>query len=131
MAGTGNLLLKRGITTPADGALLRGMPAVQLIATSPVVSNQAYVNYPNRLWMGMDASQSPNADNCTTGTFSWQYAEANSGTVGTIPGVNIQCQNTGATINNTRPLWMGAEIRAAVAVDDASAGNGATILQAD
>jgi hypothetical protein len=133
MAGTGNLLLKRGQTVPTDGALLRAMPAVQLIAPSPVVGTQAYVNYPNRLWVGMDDDGTlvPNQNNCTTGNFSYSNAEANSGTVGAIPGVIGPCNGTGATINNTRPIWMGAEIRAAVAVDDVNNTGTPTILEAD
>jgi hypothetical protein len=106
------------------------MPAVQLIGPSPVDGDQAYVNYPNRLWIGSDGTSAPNADTCTNSNFSFTYAEADSGTAPTI-GALIQCQNTGATINNTRPLWMGAEIRAAVAVDDVAATGTPTILEAD
>ncbi len=130
MAGTGNLILKRGTAIPTDGLLAKAMPAVQLIGPSPVDGGQAYVNYPNRLWIGSDGTSAPNANNCTTGNFSFQYAEADSGTATDLSAL-IQCQNTGATINNTRPLWMGAEIRAAVAVDDVTATGTPTILEAD
>jgi hypothetical protein len=130
MAGTGNLILKRGTAIPTDGLLAKAMPAVQLIGPSPVDGDQAYVNYPNRLWIGSDGTSAPNQDNCTTGTFSFTNAETDSGTAPTI-GAIIACQDTGATINNTRPLWMGAEIRAAVAVDDVNAVGTPTILEAD
>ena len=135
MAGTGNILLKRGITIPTDAALPRGMPATQLIASSPTANTGglAYVNYPNRLWMGMDGSQAPNADACTGNTqFNWSNVESGSGTAVAVGiGQTISCAGADVTINNTRPLWMGAEIRALTALDDTTGTGSKTILAAD
>ena len=62
MAGTGNLLLKKGTLVPAEGTLLKAMPAVQLQGLStPVNANGSFGgefaanNYENRLWVGMDS----------------------------------------------------------------------------
>ena len=111
MAGTGNILLKRGITIPTDAALPRGMPATQLIASSPTANTGglAYVNYPNRLWMGMDGSLAPNADGCTGNTqFNWSHVEAGSGTAVAVGiGQTISCAGADVTINNTvRSGWV-------------------------
>jgi hypothetical protein len=133
MAGTGNLLLKRGTTVPTDGQLNKSMPAVQLFGPSPVsnATGKAYINYPNRLWMGMDGTTpGVNQEGCT-GTTYFNFSNAEAGSIGVIPTSVQSCQDTPVTINNTRPLWMGAEIRAFAAVDTGSAGGAPTILEAD
>ena len=79
-AGTGNLILKRGVNMPynatQDGGesetpvvLLQGMPAAQIIGSiwgltssdNAVVPGYAFNNYPNRLWMGTDKYAKDNA----------------------------------------------------------------------
>ena len=135
--GTGNLILKRGIAIPdgSPASLLKAMPAVQLIGLSPVSNDgsvfntgdtKAFANYPNRLWVGMDA----------LGGSSW--AEGSSGTGGNSGGIlPLGDPGTGGPISSqlaTRPVWMGAEIRANVAVfhpDDTGTSAVPTVLEAD
>lgn len=135
--GTGNLILKRGTAIPdgSPASLLKAMPAVQLIGLSPISNDgsvfntgdtKAFANYPNRLWVGMDA---------LGGT---SQAEGSSGTGGTSGGVVPALPpGSGGAISSqlaTRPIWMGAEIRANVAVfhpDDTGTSAVPTVLEAD
>jgi hypothetical protein len=110
--GTGNLILKRGTTTPltaqhsATISLINGMPAVQIMGVSRPSNSGAsasgpfaYDNYPNRLWVGVEGYGSTSS-------------EAGTGPGGTISSMAYSLP-TGA---NNRSLWMGAEIRADAAV---------------
>lgn len=112
MAGTGNLILKRGSGIPSDEqnsgtlALLQGMPAVQIVGLSrpsnsnaSTIGEYAFDNYPNRLWIGFDGY----------GTL----AESVGGVGGAGPGAYSSTPPNDAT---KRPIWMGAEIRADAAV---------------
>ena len=142
MAGTGNLILKRGTTIPQDGQnsgatqLLKAMPATQLVGLSHVVDSSgtlastlvyAYENYPNRLWIGMDSfGTSGEEDGSGTGTGTG----AGAGQWGGENGFGSQ-ETSGAA---TRPIWFGAEIRADAAVYTSTGGTPdavPTILQAD
>jgi len=112
MAGTGNLILKRGTTTPltaqnsATISLINGMPAVQIMGLSRPSNSAgsasgpfAYDNYPNRLWVGVEGY----------GSTSSEAGTGPGGTIGSMPyGL--------PTGGNNRSLWMGAEIRADTAV---------------
>lgn len=137
MAGNGNLILKRGTTVPDNAqdtgttTLLRGMPAAQLVGLSHVVDSSnttsgtlvyAYENYPNRLWIGMDAFG-------TTGQESGS-GQGGGSAPGAFGGGGFSSQNTSGAA--TRPIWFGAEIRANAA-DYGPNGNDTvpTILQAD
>jgi len=123
-AGTGNLILKRGVNMPynktQDGGenettpvLLQGMPAAQIIGSiwgltssdNAVIPGYAFDNYPNRLWIGTDKYAK---DNNTYGGNAENIAPIGTSiepyTGGTAP--------THPAINETRPIWMGAEIRA-------------------
>lgn len=108
--GTGNLILKRGTTIPESALLPKAMPAVQLVNISPVntaggTPEYAYVNFPNRLWIGMEGLT------CDSGGFSGY--ETGSGSAS--PGSILPCSALG-TQDQNRPLWMGAEIRTFVEV---------------
>jgi len=109
-AGTGNLILKRGEVVPSDAqnagtvTLLKGMPAAQIVGLSrpsnlsaTAIGDYAYDNYPNRLWIGVDAYGT--SANTVGGTGN-----------ASAPSYNIP---SGA---DKRPIWMGAEIRANAAV---------------
>jgi hypothetical protein len=133
MAGTGNLLLKRGGLLPNEGVLIHGMPAVQLQGLSTTINlagtsnggEYAYNNYQNRLWVGV------NGYGCSgTGTGS-TGSTGGTAEFGTNPypatGVASACPNTGGT----RPIWMGAEIRAHTPVKENEGDTYYTILKAD
>jgi len=126
MAGTGNLLLKRGSVMPynrtqddatSDGdpkVLLKGMPAAQIVGLSPYYAtvgnteplasaNAKYigtstVDYPNRLWVGTDGYATNDAEGTDDG--------------GTVRPYTATGATTFGTFGYTRPLWVGAEIRA-------------------
>lgn len=126
MAGTGNLLLKRGSVMPYnrtqdDAAgdtdlkvLLKGMPAAQIVGLSPYYAtagnsealasaNAKYigtstVDYPNRLWLGTDGYATSDTEGTDDGGTVRPYAATGATTFGTT--------------GYTRPLWVGAEIRA-------------------
>jgi len=120
MAGTGNLLLKKkvGSTAANDGGipnaavLAEGMPALQLVGLPPVNesnagSNGLYAGHPianvtNRLWIGMNTSAWTSAGG-SSGS-GWSPNSAPSATV--MYGTDVTNQSA------TRPIWMGAEIRA-------------------
>lgn len=123
MSGSGNLLLKskKGSAAANDGGipnagvLAEGMPALQLIGLPPVNENigsgvypgHAIGNVSNRLWIGMNRTAwnelGASSDGWATGTGS---AATPGPVVGQIYGPNITAQGA------TRPIWMGAEIRA-------------------
>lgn len=124
MAGNGNLILKRGIVMPYDNAqddtsndtdtkvLLKGMPAAQIVGLSQYYDNIANSkgvaknNYPNRLWLGMSGygvDQTSPAPSEAEGTNVFTPSSS----------VNIYTGNPDTTnTRQTRPLWIGAEIRA-------------------
>ena len=114
MAGTGNLLFKRGTLVPTEGLLLKGMPAVQLQGLStPVNSNGSFGgdfagnNYENRLWVGMDSYGCSYVNPISlagSGEFTntpYPYTGQPALVCGDLP-----------TQQGKRPIWMGAEIRA-------------------
>lgn len=140
MAGTGNLILKRGTLMPYNNTqdntpspdtdpkvLLKGMPAAQVVGLSPFYTaftnfNQyigtSTVDYPNRLWLGMDG-----------------YASTDPEGSGVVKEGDTQSPlpTTGATVNDTtlaytRPLWVGAEIRASEAVKEDNTTNGQFVI---
>lgn len=107
--GTGNLILKRGTTIPESALLPKAMPAVQLVNISPVnttggTPEYAYVNFPNRLWIGMEGLT------CGSGGFSGYETGSGSSGGGNLGSI-LPCDQLG-TQDLNRPLWMGAEIRA-------------------
>ena len=135
MSGTGNILLKRGTTIPyahqateAETAsiLPKAMPAVQIEGLSYTydynasnVGPYARENYQNRLWMGMYGYAATNASIPTAETIT---------SVGQLP-VDAWTPNTTGV---SRPLWMGAEIRAFIPLkDDTGTDTYFTILKAD
>lgn len=112
MAGTGNLLLKRGTLVPAEGTLLKGMPAVQLQGLStPVNTNGTFGgefaanNYENRLWIGIDSYGCSYVDPVSIST--GEFTE----TPYPLVSAPLIC-STLPKVQATRPIWMGAEIRA-------------------
>jgi len=140
MAGTGNLLLKRGTNMPYDitqdnvvnnnnsKVLLKGMPASQIVGLSPYYKTWSgfdkYVgtstlDVPNRLWVGTDGFASSDPE-------SGQGGVNESDTYAPLPTTgNITTNNT---IGYTRPLWMGAEIRASEAVKDNNGTSGEFVI---
>ena len=143
MAGYGNLILKRGTNMPYDytqddvandtGAkvLLKGMPAVQIVGLSQFYRTDAnklgvaQYNYPNRLWCGMDGygDESASAPLRETDT-SFDNL--------TYSGVYAYTGTPDETVDYTRPLWMGAEIRAYQPLKEDGGANGDyVILKAD
>ena len=120
MAGTGNLILKKKVGStaandggiPNDSTLPEGMPALQLVGLPPVIEiedSSAFLypghplaNVTNRLWIGMNTS-------------AWTSAGGASGS-GWAGGYNPNPQQFyGPAItaqSPSRPIWMGAEIRA-------------------
>jgi hypothetical protein len=143
MAGTGNLLLKRGTIMPYNTAqdnavndndtkvLLKGMPAAQVVGLSPYYTQfanapqyvgTASVDLPNRLWLGMDGYTTTNPE--SGGEVNDESFRAVYPTTGAI--------TINQTTSYTRPLWVGAEIRASKAVkEDNVANNGIVILKAN
>jgi hypothetical protein len=136
MAGTGNLLLKRGTIMPYNNSqddiandtdakvLLKGMPAAQIVGLSPfytAITPTQYIgtsstDYPNRLWLGMDGYASSDPEFGGAG--------------GVVEGdTHVPLTTSGATVVSaaryTRPLWVGAEIRASEPVkeDNTNAGD--------
>lgn len=102
MSGTGNLLLKRktgGSSTvgiPATG-LTQAMPVLHLGGLARADANGVPLeNYSNRLWVGMSGYGTGIVDNES--------------------GVAIQQQGDTTNYSSTRPIWMGAEIRAHTAI---------------
>lgn len=138
MAGTGNLILKRGTTIPFGGeddgtnpVLLKGMPAVQLVgwskttdgnATSGTAGPYAFDNYENRLWIGQQGFGSGTSNPSGAGIpedFS-------------VVGVQPYTSTAAQTVEFTRPMWMGAEIRAFTPIKkDNTNDSYYTILKAD
>jgi hypothetical protein len=143
MAGTGNLLLKRGTNMPyntgqdniADDTdpkvLLKCMPAAQVVGLSPYYTQfadapqyvgTASVDLPNRLWLGMDGYSTTNPE--SGGEVNDESFRAVYPTTGNI--------TINQTTSYTRPLWVGAEIRASKAVkEDNNSANGIVILKAN
>jgi hypothetical protein len=132
MAGTGNLLLKRGGLLPNEGVLIHGMPAVQLQGLSTTVDlagnsnagEYAYNNYQNRLWVGV------NGYGCSGS------GSGSGGSTGGTPEFGVSPYASGAasacpSAGGTRPIWMGAEIRAHTAVKENAGDTYFTILKAD
>ena len=134
MAGIGNLRLKRGGLLPNEGVLIHGAPAVQLQGLSTTINlagtsnagEYAFNNYQNRLWVGINgygcsAVDATGATGSTGGTAEFT----------TVPypatGGALACPSAGST----RPVWMGAEIRAHTAVKENAADTYYTILKAD
>jgi len=123
MADPGTIILKRGINMPYDNAqddtpneisgakLFKGEPGAQIVGLSEYfdqVANATGVaknNYPNRLWMGMQGyggSVSPS-----------ESEPVNVFTPSSSINANIYAGSPDTTTTRlTRPLWMGAEIRA-------------------
>lgn len=126
--GTGNLILKRGTTIPESALLPKAMPAVQLVNISPVNTSggtpeYAYVNFPNRLWIGMEGLT------CDSGGFTGYETGSGSSGGGNLGSV-LPCSSLG-TQDLNRPLWMGAEIRAFVEVYEDETDVVPIILKAD
>jgi hypothetical protein len=119
--GTGNLILKRGTTMPYNSTqddsvgdteakvLLKGMPAAQIVGLSEFyrsttgLTGFAQNNYPNRLWLGMDSFGLNNG-----GTAESDATFDNSQYTSAYPYTGSPATN----VDQTRPLWVGAEIRA-------------------
>lgn len=118
MPGTGNLLLKKkvGINAANDGGmpdaavLAEGMPAVQLVGLPPVIEvangsglypGHPLANVSNRLWIGMNRT-----------AWTETGGSGGSGWAGTGPSVGVFYGTSITNQGATRPLWMGAEIRA-------------------
>jgi hypothetical protein len=143
MAGNGNLILKRGTNMPYDytqddvandtGAkvLLKGMPAVQIVGLSQFYRTDtnklgvAQYNYPNRLWCGMDGYGDE------TASAPLRETDTSFDNV-TYSGVYAYTGTPDETVDYTRPLWMGAEIRAYQPLkEDGNANGDYVILKAD
>ena len=102
MSGTGNLLLKRKV----GGDSTEGIPAIGLAQAMPVLhlgglaradaDGVPLENYSNRLWVGMSAYGGGIGDNES--------------------GTQIDLLGDTTNYSATRPIWMGAEIRAHTAV---------------
>lgn len=141
MAGTGNLLLKRGSVMPYDytqddtvsdtgtKVLLNGMPAAQIVGLSEFfrsdtgIAGFAKNNYPNRLWLGMDNFGSTNG-----GTAESDTTFDNTFYSGVYPYTPTPATN----VDQTRPLWVGAEIRGYYPLKEDGGSNGDyVILKAD
>ena len=96
MSGTGNLLLKRKVAgnsasgIPAPG-LSQAMPVLHLGGLARANSGVPIETYSNRLWVGM-SSYGTGTDN-ENGVSAGQTGDINN-------------------YSSTRPIWMGAEIRA-------------------
>ena len=135
MSGTGNILLKRGTTIPyahqvseveTASILPKAMPAVQIEGLSYTYDYAgtnggpyARENYQNRLWMGMYGYAATNASNPTAENIT---------SVGQLLADGWAANTTGFS----RPLWMGAEIRAFIPLkDDNATDTYFTILKAD
>lgn len=125
MSGTGNLLLKRKVGNaavnasgvPVSGALPSCMPAIQLQGLSPVSNSDktSYLatNFANRMWVGAGAIGAGNS-------------ELDDITGNPINGSQFYVLPDASTQSYTRPIWMGAEIRAAEGVAANNGGNPAT-----
>ena len=133
MSGTGNILLKRGTTIPythqadeveTSSVLPKAMPAVQIEGLSytsgyNTTNSGPYArdNYKNRLWMGMYGYGTATAEIASTTEY------------GAVPFPNDGWQPN--STGSSRPLWMGAEIRAFLPVKDDASDAYHTILKAD
>jgi hypothetical protein len=139
MAGTGNLILKRGTGIPfnsddASPILFRGAPAVQISGLSNTSDGSsssgntqgpyAVNNYPNRLWMGMKGYGLGTGND--TGTATAEDFEG----LGITP-LSMSGGTTTNTDEYTRPLWMGAEIRAFTPIKKDNSDAYHSILKAD
>ena len=119
MSGSGNLLLKQKVGSaaandggiPNTGVLLEGMPAVQLVGLPPAIETangsglypgHSLANVSNRLWIGMGRTA---WSEIGQGGVGWAPNETGP-SIGITYGGNITQQSA------TRPIWMGAEIRA-------------------
>ena len=124
MAGFGNLILKRGLVIPnwSPVTLLEGMPAMQSVGVSVQTNlGTAYDNYPNRFWVGMDTY----GRNTSTGG-------GGIGSTGEFNGPGLYPGNpTDWDSGPKRPLWIGAEIRAAIGVKKNANDSYFTIIKAD
>jgi hypothetical protein len=142
MAGTGNLILKRGTVMPYDYTqdntagdtdtkiILKGMPAAQIVGLSEFFSSGsglngvAKYNYPNRLWLGMDGYGSNDI-----GTGAESDTTFNNTIYSTVYPYTPAMTTT---TRQTRPLWMGAEIRAYYPLKEDGGANGDyVVLKAD
>lgn len=127
-AGTGNLILKRGLVIPNWNpvTLLEGMPAMQSVGVSQqtvdgTTAGVAYDNYPNRFWVGMDTY------GANTGT-----GGGGSGQSETLPSpLPLPPTPSDYSTGPKRPLWVGAEIRAYEPVKRNPSDTFYTILKAD
>ena len=119
MSGSGNLLLKQKVGSaaandggiPNTGVLSEGMPAVQLVGLPPAIETDngsglypghSLANVSNRLWIGMGRTA---WSEIGQGGVGWAPNETGP-SIGITYGGNITQQSA------TRPIWMGAEIRA-------------------
>lgn len=135
-AGTGNLILKRGSVMPYNGSqddvtndtgakvLLKGMPAAQIVGLSPYYSTggsnellatagakyigTSTIDYPNRLWIGTDGYATSDGEATDDG--------------GTVRPYTLTGASTFNSTGYTRPLWIGAEIRASEPITEDGTG---------
>lgn len=143
MADTGTIILKRGTNMPYDNAqddtagdtgtkvLLKGEPGAQIVGLSQFnrsgagILGVAQYNYPNRLWCGMDGYGDETASAPSRETDA---------SFDNVTYANVY-PYTGSVIENvdyTRPLWMGAEIRAYEPLkEDGGTAGDYVILKAD
>lgn len=139
MAGTGNLLLKRGTIMPYNNTqdntsndpdpkvLLKGMPAAQVVGLSPFYTafpnygkyiGTSTADYPNRLWLGTDGYAPSNPE---------EGGVVNEGdTHSPLPTTGFTVVDTNTAY--TRPLWVGAEIRASEPVKEDNTTNGQYVI---
>lgn len=141
MADTGTIILKRGINMPynfsqddlandADPKILfKGEPGSQIVGLSEYFTGTdkngiAFNNFPNRLWLGMNGygrSTSSPPESEPSNVFTPSTSQTLYNGTPSVP-----------TIQNTRPLWMGAEIRAYQPLkEDALNNGGYVVLKAD
>lgn len=139
MADPGTIILKRGSNMPYNytqddtsgdtetKVLLKGEPGAQIVGLSQFfrsgsgINGVAKFNYPNRLWMGVNG-YAPSGSEETDTTFDNV----------TYSGVYSYGGGTDETVDFSRPLWMGAEIRAYQPLKEDGGSNGDyVILKAD
>jgi hypothetical protein len=126
MAGTGNLLLKRGTAEPSAGStptLLKSMPAAQIQGLSEATTaGLAKYNYENRLWLGCNTYGS----NTSTGG----VGSSGQGADREVTAISLS-GNPSDYNGPKRPIWIGAEIRAFTPLKVSGDSTYYTILKAD
>jgi hypothetical protein len=138
MAGTGNLILKRGTSLPFNSedttpVLLKGMPAVQINGLSQTINSAgnsvdgvdsyyARSNYQNRLWLGMNGY----GDTAASGDGNDEVFDDFGGPIPWSGSGNLP-----AGSELTRPIWIGAEIRAFTPLKKDASDAHYSVLKAD